>query len=492
MESHQKGQGNFAERAKQTARLNLILLLPKGARRSFVLCSKYPLISVTIFGTEVVKMAEFIVQASEHFLPNELKVLVAPIHQAPIVSVWAFYRVGSRHEQIGITGISHWVEHMLFKGTPQFPKGQIARIVQKHGGTLNGHTTYDHTAYFETLPKENWLIALDIEADRMTNALFDPQETELERGVILSELEMYENHPEYRLFTEVISAAFQVHPYRNPIIGWRCDLERMTRDDLYEHYCRFYAPNNAFLVLSGDIEPDEVLPQVQKRFSHLQPSERPKVPEVKEPPQRSERRVRVKGHGELPLLAMVFHAPTYQLTEDKSQGAKEMLQGDGNGKEALVPYALHILADVLGSGRTSRLYRRLVETQKAVSVWVGNSIHKEAALFSVFATLTDQASLPEVEDIVWSELLSLTEKPPEPEELEKVIHMEEAIFLRSLDGATERAYHIGLYEILGNWNLLNEHLPNLRKVTPELLLEAAKRVFVETNRTVGWFEPVKG
>ncbi|MCX7969419.1 MAG: insulinase family protein [Armatimonadetes bacterium] len=429
-------------------------------------------------------MAEFNVQVSEHVFPNGLKVLIAPSHQAPVVSVWAFYRVGSRHEQIGITGISHWVEHMLFKGTSKFPKGQIARLIQKHGGTLNGHTTYDHTAYFETLPKENWLIALDIEADRMTNALFDPQETELERGVILSESEMYENHPEYRLFTEVLAAAFQIHPYRNPIVGWRCDLERMTRDDLYEHYRRFYAPNNAFLVLSGDITPEEALPEVEKRFGELQPSQTAKVPEVKEPPQRSERRVRVRGHGELPLFTLVFHAPTYERAKDEGNGTS-------NGDEALAPYALHILADVLGHGRTSRLYRKLVETKKALRVWVGNSIHREAALFSVFATLTDQSSLQEVEDIVWAELARLTETPPEPEELERVLHMEQADFLRSLDGATERAYHVGAYEILVDWKLLNAHLPNLQKVTPDLLVAAAKKVFTETNRTVGWFEPVK-
>ncbi|MCS7264649.1 MAG: insulinase family protein [Armatimonadetes bacterium] len=438
-------------------------------------------------------MTGFSVNVSEHFLPNGLKVLIAPLQQAPIVSLWAFYRVGSRHEQIGITGISHWVEHMLFKGTPKFPKGKIARIIQKHGGTLNGHTTYDHTAYFETLPKENWLIALEIEADRMTNALFEPQETELERGVILSELEMYENHPEYRLFLEVIAAAFQVHPYRNPIIGWRCDLERMTRDDLYEHYRKFYAPNNAFLVLSGDITPEEALPEVEKRFNELQPSSMVKVNEVKEPKQRSERRVKVKGHGELPLLMMVFHAPTYEnLPKDAGEEKGETNQSNSDNKNALLPYAMHILADVLGKGRTSRLYRKLVETQKAVSVWVGNSIHKEEALFSVFVTLTDQASLPEVEDIVWSELTALTEKPPEPDELERVLHMEQADFLRSLDGVTERAYHLGAYEILGDWNLLNAHLPNLQKVTTDLLVEGAKQVFSETNRTVGWFEPVKG
>lgn len=440
--------------------------------------------ALKFFGTEVIEVTEFNVQVSEHVLPNGLKVLIAPSHQAPVTSVWAFYRVGSRHEQIGTTGISHWVEHMLFKGTPKFPKGQIVRLIQKHGGILNGHTTYDYTAYFETLPKENWLIALDIEADRMTNALFDPQETELERGVILRELEMYENHPEHRLFVEVLAATFQVHPYRNPIIGWRCDLERMTRDDLYKHYRKFYAPNNAFLVVSGDVEPEEVLPEIQKRFGELQPGEEVEVSKVKENPQRSERRIRVKGHGELPLLLMVLHAPTYQETKDREQGTS-------NGNEELIPYALHIIADILGKGRTSRLYRKLVETKKAVSVWTSNSIHKEAALFLVFVTLTDQSSLSEVEDIVWSELTALTEKPPEPDELERVMHMEQADFLRSLDGATMRAYYVGAYEILGDWKLLNAHLPNLQKVTLDLLISASKQVFAETNRTVGWFEPLK-
>ncbi|MER3501286.1 MAG: insulinase family protein [Candidatus Fervidibacterota bacterium] len=422
-------------------------------------------------------MPEFEVRVDEQILPNGLKVLVVPMHQAPVVSVWAFYRVGSRHEQLGITGISHWVEHMLFKGTPKFPKGQIARLIQKHGGTLNGHTTYDHTAYFETLPKTNWLIALDIEADRMTNALFDPQETELERGVILRELEMYENHPEHRLFMEVMAAVFQVHPYRNPIIGWRCDLERMGREDLYEHYRRFYSPNNAFLVLCGDLTLEEALPEVEKRFGEIAPRPLPSVPAVKEPPQRSERRVRVKGHGELPMLVMLFHAPTYQ-------------EPTRNGLD-LSPYAGHLLAGVLGTGRTSRLYRRLVETQKAVSVWVGNSIHKEAALFGIFVTLTDRATLPEVEDIVWGELIRLTEVPPEPKEVQRVLRQEAADFLRSLDGATERAYQVGAYEVLKTWRWLNRYLPSLQKVTPELLVQTAQQIFTETNRTVGWFEPVR-
>lgn len=427
-------------------------------------------------------MPDFAASVSEHILPNGLKVLIAPIHYSPVVSVWAFYRVGSRHEQIGVTGVSHWVEHMLFKGTPKFPKGQIARLIQKHGGTLNGHTSYDHTAYFETLPKENWLIGLDIEADRMTNALFDPQETELERGVILSELEMYENHPEHRLFTEVLASTYQIHPYRNPIIGWRCDLERMSRDDLYWHYRRFYAPNNAFIVLSGDITLEEALPEIEKRFGELQPGQEIKVPEIRELPQRSERRVKVKGYGELPLIMIVFHAPTYQL-----DGAS---QGEGDNK--LIPYALHTLADVLGRGRTSRLYRKLVETKKALSVWVRNSVNKEAALFTLFVTLTDQSSLSDVEDTILSELEQLKESPPTQEELERAIRMEEADFLRALDGATERAYHLGVCEILGDWKLLNTYLPNLKKVTTELLVEAAKQIFNETNRTIGWFEPVKG
>ncbi len=320
----------------------------------------------------------------------------------------------------------------------------------------------------------------------MANALFDPQETELERGVILSELEMYENHPEHRLFTELMATAFLVHPYRNPIIGWRSDLERMTRDDLYAHYRRFYVANNAFLVLSGDITPEEALPEVEKRFSDAPTNDQPPSSViVREPPQRSERRVRVKGYGELPVLVVAFHAPTYTLAENGAQA------GEKDQEEVLLPFALHLLAAVLGRGRTSRLYRQLVETQKAVSVSANNSVNKEAALFHVFVTLTSEASLPEVEEIVLTELARLAEAPPTPEEIDRVLHQEEADFLRSLDGATERAYHVGACEILGNWRLINEFLPNLYKVTPELLQKAAQTTFAETNRTVGWFEPVR-
>ncbi len=430
-----------------------------------------------------VTIRSFQVEAIERVLNNGLKVQIHPNSKAPVVSVWAFYRVGSAYEHLGITGISHWVEHMLFKGTPRFPKGQIARLIQKHGGILNGHTTYDHTAYFETLPKENWTIALDIEADRMINALFDPDETERERGVILSELEMIENHPEHRLAVQVMETVFQVHPYRVPIIGIRDDLENMTRDDLFEHYQKYYGPNNAMLVVAGDVEPDAVFEEIEKRFGGIDLRPIPKVRPVREPEQRGERRVKVTGHGELPLLALVFRGPI-------PSWVRGIRSPDGkDGRDDVCPFALRIVAGVLGQGRTSRLYRALVEAGKALSVSANYFLMNDGGLFNISCTLSGSSSPEEVEAIILAELQALMERAPKEEEVRLVKRREAVDFLRSLDSVTEVAYHIGAYEILGDWRQINEYLPSLERVTDTDLIESARRVFGENNRTVGLFIP---
>src|SRR5579859_3586208 len=176
-------------------------------------------------------------------LPNGLTVLTREMHSAPVVSFWIWYRVGTRNEHLGITGVSHWVEHMLFKGTPTFPAGAIHNVVAENGGTLNGFTSDDFTTYFETLPSDRWELALQIEADRIVNASFKPEEVASERTVIISEREGHENDAAFKLNEEVQSAAYKIHPYGVDIIGWKCDLQSMTRDDLYNHYRTFYAPN---------------------------------------------------------------------------------------------------------------------------------------------------------------------------------------------------------------------------------------------------------
>src|SRR6185503_10505712 len=243
-----------------------------------------------------------------HTLPNGMLVLLREVHSAPVATCWLWYRVGSRNEGIGTTGISHWVEHMLFKGTPNIPKGEMDRLIARNGGTFNGFTSNDYTAYFETLPADRIELGLRIESDRMINSLFDPDEVASERTVIISEREGHENDPEWWLDEAMAAAAFQVHPYRNEVIGWKSDLLAITRDDLYNHYQTFYMPNNAVLVLVGDFETDAMIEQVDRHFAHLPVG--PKLPPFRaaEPEQQGERRVVVRRPGPAEYVQIAYHA----------------------------------------------------------------------------------------------------------------------------------------------------------------------------------------
>jgi zinc protease len=244
-----------------------------------------------------------------HTLKNGMLVLTREVHAAPVATCWVWYRVGSRNERTGVTGISHWVEHMLFKGTPSMPKGAFDRAIARNGGTFNGFTWIDFTAYFETLPSDRIELGLQIESDRMVNSLFDEAEVQSERTVIISELEGHENYPEHWLGEAVIATAFAVHPYHHPVIGWKSDLRAITRDDLYNHYQTYYMPNNAVLVLVGDFETAAMLDMAERYFGDLPTG--PTIPQVRgeEPPQQGERRVVVRRPGPAEYVEVAYHAP---------------------------------------------------------------------------------------------------------------------------------------------------------------------------------------
>ncbi|HRV91334.1 MAG TPA: pitrilysin family protein, partial [Anaerolineae bacterium] len=233
----------------------------------------------------------------DYKLENGLRVLLKPVHTAPVVSNWIWYRVGARNEQAGKTGISHWVEHMMFKGTPTFPKGRIMLEVNRNGGVLNGFTSQDYTAYFETLPADRLDLGLRIESDRMANALIDPDEVTSERTVIISEREGHENNPAWALHEEVKATAFHVHPYGTMVIGWKDDLHQITRDDLYHHYKMYYGPHNAVLVIIGDIEVDRVRERIGELFGPIPAGPTPPPVSIREPAQQSERRVVIRRPG---------------------------------------------------------------------------------------------------------------------------------------------------------------------------------------------------
>ncbi len=242
-------------------------------------------------------------------LANGLNVLVHEVHTAPLVSVWCWYRVGSRDEGPGHTGASHWVEHMNFKGTRNIPRDQMKGLVERFGGMWNGYTWIDQTTYLETAGRDALDQLLFIEAERMENGLYEPEECESERTVIISELQGGENDPDQLLDQEVTAMAFRAHPYRHPTIGWLPDLRSMTRDDLYGHYRRYYIPNNATLVVAGDVETDDVLRRVERTLGAIPSGPAPPRVSIVEPPQIGERRVVVERPGTTAYLKLAWHAP---------------------------------------------------------------------------------------------------------------------------------------------------------------------------------------
>ena len=247
----------------------------------------------------------------ETTLENGLTLLVQEVHTAPLASVWCWYKVGSRDEGPGVTGVSHWVEHMNFKGTANIPRDQVKGIIEQFGGSWNGYTWIDQTTYLETASASALDRMLFIEAERMASCLYTPEDCESERTVIISELQGGENDPEQRLDAEITATAFKAHSYRHPTIGWLSDLKTMTREDLYGHYRRYYVPNNATLVVVGDVDTADVVRRVQQQFGNIVSGVPARRPTTVEPPQGGERRVHLRKPGTTAYWRVVFHAPAF-------------------------------------------------------------------------------------------------------------------------------------------------------------------------------------
>src|ERR1700704_2094225 len=236
-------------------------------------------------------------------LGNGLVVLTKELHTSPIVTSMIWYRVGSRNEEIGHTGKSHFLEHMLFKGTDRFKKGAIDLLTLKNGGGNNAFTSHDFTAYYFNFASDRWEIALEIEADRMVNCSFEPDEFEAEKKVVIEELKTGLDSPWGLLLQELEASAYKVHPYRNPIVGWLQDVERATVEQQQAYYRRYYHPNNATLVIAGDFDTDNVLRKVEAAFGGIPSGPQPPAMLLHEPPQRGERRLVVRWRSKIPRLA---------------------------------------------------------------------------------------------------------------------------------------------------------------------------------------------
>lgn len=414
-------------------------------------------------------------------LDNGLTVLTREVHHAPVASFWMFYRVGSRNEVPGVTGISHWVEHMLFKGTPQFPKGEIDRLIARNGGVLNGMTWIDFTTYFESLPADRFDLALRLEADRMKNSVFDPDELESERTVILSERQMYENHPTFILNEEVRATAFKVHPYNHQVIGWQTDLETMDRDDLWRHYRTYYTPNNSIAAAVGDFETNVLLDRIRELFGPI--SRGPAVPPVRfeEPQQPGERRATVRGEGSTAYVHVVFHVPSADhadffplvVLDSVLGGAQSMALFGGGGT----------------TNRTSRLYKGLVKTGLASGAVSSVRPTIDPYLFTVAATVRTGSTPGEVEDAIWQELERLKTDRVTTKELERAIKQAKAQFAYSSESVTNQAYWLGVSSIFADHTWLDTYLERLAEVTTDDVQRVAQQYLAEVNRTVGWYVP---
>lgn len=417
-----------------------------------------------------------------HRLQNGMLVLTREVHSAPIATCWVWYRVGSRNEVIGRTGISHWVEHMLFKGTPNIPKGEMDRLIARNGGSFNGFTSNDYTAYFETLPSDRIELGLQVEADRMVNSLFDPAEVESERTVIISEREGHENDAEWWLNEAVMAAAFQVHSYRNEVIGWKSDLLAITRDDLFDHYQTFYMPNNAVLVLVGDFQTDAILRKVEEYFAVL-PSG-PVLPGVRavEPEQQGERRVVVRRPGPAQYVQIVYHAP-----DCRSADFAPMMVLDAvlSGAKPLS------FSGGAQTNRSARIYRALVETQLAAYAGSGFRASFDPYLMEFEATVHDGHSVDEVEAALVAEVEKIQQDGVSDEEMAKVLKQVRAQVAYSSESVTNQALLLGMWEVLDRYTRTETLLDEVGSVRPADVQRVAQRYLTERCRTVGHFLPTE-
>ena len=413
-------------------------------------------------------------------LDNGLMVLIKEAHAAPVASFWVWYRVGSRNEHLGITGISHWVEHMLFKGTTAFPKGVAEKAIAREGGVFNGMTWYDFTTYFATLPTDRIELALRIEADRMVNSLFDPDETAAERSVIISERQGAENDPKFLLNEELMAAAFRVHPYGTDTVGHMCDLETMTRDQLYAHYRTYYAPNNALAVAVGDFDAHEMLRMVEQHLSVTPGGQDiPSVTAV-EPPQKGERRVTVEGEGNVAYLQIVFRAPTVHEPDFFALTALDAALTGASGMT------------FFGGGLTnksSRLYKALVATELATDVSGSLVPTVDPFVYGLSAIVRAGHTPDEVEEALEAELARVVAEPITPEELGKAIKQAKAQFAYSSESVTAQALWMGFSEIFADYTWFENYIANLSSVTIEDVQRVAQKYLTRSNRTVGRYVP---
>jgi zinc protease len=418
-------------------------------------------------------------------LDNGLKVLIKELHTAPLVSVWCWYRVGSGDELPGRTGVSHWVEHMNFKGTVNIPRDEMKGIVEKFGGTWNGYTWIDQTTYLETAGKEALDTLLFIEAERMANGLYEPADCESERTVIISELQGGENDPDQLLDTEVTASAFRAHPYRHPTIGWIDDLRTMTRDDLYGHYRQHYVPSNATLVVVGAVDSETVLRGAAKHFGGIAAGVPLDRRRAAEPRQVGERRVLIEREGTTAYLKYAWHAPA---ATDADFFPMLVLDAALTGAKGL-----NIWSSFRGTPpqRKARLYGALVERGLASAVSGSLVATKEPFLYSLSLTAMEGVTLPALEEAANAAVDRVRVEGLTEAEVDRAKRQLRARLVFENDSVTNVAHQIGYFETIVGPGYLDAVRSRVASVTAAQVADVAARRLAPEARTIGWFRPTE-
>lgn len=419
--------------------------------------------------------------ADKHVLSNGMEVLTVAQPSSPLVSFWLWYKVGSRHELPGATGLSHWVEHMMFKGTPTFPGGTLDKLINESGGHWNAFTTPDCTAYYATLPVDRLETLLRIESDRMKNTVFTAASINSERNVILSERSGYENYPDYWLEEAVESTAFLVHPYRQSVLGSRTDLEHITPAELRRHYRRHYNPANALAVAVGGFEISVLLTLLEKYFGYVAPGKPSDTVHLAEPPQMGERIVTVRRPGPTSYLRIAYHVPAAGHPDQVALTLLDAILTGGKAPSAWSPDK--------ELGRSSRLYRLLVDGGLASEV--STELHPtiDPGLFFVDVTIRPDADPKHVEDVTIRAVEDLATAPLEPGELQRAIKQCKAQLAYASEGVENLALLLGAYAVCNQV----DYLYNLERAwdscSEEDIHQAAAHYLCAKNRTVGRFLP---
>ena len=427
-----------------------------------------PLLIVSLLAPSAARAADRVVAAT---LDNGLRVLLLEDQRSPIVSFQLWYRVGSRNEHRGSTGIAHFLEHLMFKGTPSHGPKEFARLVEQNGGQNNAFTSQDVTSYYVDIAADKLDLVIELEADRMQNLLLDPKEIASEREVVIEERRTRtEDDPSGFLGEEVSSIGFKAHPYGAPIIGWMDDIKRVTPEEIRAFYKSYYVPNNAIVVAVGAFRAADALEKIKKRFGRIPRGKVPPPILAVEPTQNGERRVLVKKQAELPIVYMAWHVPNH--TSDDA-------------------VALEVLSTILAGGRASRLYRDLVyQRQLALEAGGDNAYFSlDPNLFWFWATPMPGQTPEKLETELGAHMERLKIEPVTDEELARAKNQIEAAFVYQEDSIHQRASLLARFELLGGFALKDSFLAKVRAITAADLTRVARTWFAPERKSVGVLVP---